>query len=445
VSKGEAKTELEQADHEWFKKKDLPRALALLDSFLLSEPSHAGALNFAGWLRTSQRADDPVEFARGLEQLKAALATDWEDSRPAVNLGDALAAKGRAQEAVDLIRPWCEAHPWEHFAWNSLGWLLGVVLDDEQGGLAALRHHTTLDVVHFNLGRIHLKARRIDEAEEHFRWALTCFRAHEAWLHLGEIHATRGHLRRALGAFRRAVEVDQHGEYTQPLHQAINAIGNNLLQQKKYFLHAHEDSFLSQDQERARDLLSLLPPSFEELARRARDVRPTVLGDLSTDCQAIERCAAEATLFPEYADQSLWARLEQFGPSPAKQLARDWRAAQFVLYQELLEREEPGTIPGSQVATLRSAIARRDWDGAFAALEAIDRTTEHGDETVAGLGELLGDRLLRLGRPELAQRAWGLAEGAFSAFASGATSGGEGMARMLDVNRLREKRGLPRR
>ena len=29
-------------------------------------------------------------------------------------------------------------------------------------------------------------------------------RAHEAWLRLGELHAARGHLRRAVGAFRRA-------------------------------------------------------------------------------------------------------------------------------------------------------------------------------------------------------------------------------------------------
>lgn len=435
--------ELELADQKWLREQDLPGALALLDGLLARDPGHEKALNFAGWLRTSQRAGDDAEFERGLGQLRAALAIATEDQRPAVNLSEALAAKGRAQEAVALLRPWCEAHPGAKFAWNSLGWLLGVVLGDEAAGLAALRPHAWFADVQLNLGRIHLKARRLDEAETHFRRALTCFRPHEAWLHLGEIHATRLQLRRALGAFRRAAEVDPRGEYTQPLHQAITVYGNQLLRHRKYFLHADDDSVLSQEQERPQDLPSRLPPSFAELAAHARNVRPTVLGELSADCQAIERCATDATLHPEYADQALWARLEKFGPDPAKQLGREWRAAQFVLYEELLDREEPGA--DSVLGPLRSAIARREWDAAFAALEAIDRAGEHGVEKVGGIGELLGDRLLRLGRPELAARAFALSEDAFSEFASWSTSGAEGMGRMVDVNRLRAKRGLSKR
>jgi hypothetical protein len=58
---------------------------------------------------------------------------------------------------------------------------------------------------------------------------------------------------------------------------------------------------------------------------------------------------------------------------------------------------------------------------------------------------MVGDRLQRFGRGDLAERAWSLSEAAFSEFASWATAGGEGMARMSDVNRLREKRGLKRR
>lgn len=412
---------------------------------LAREPANARALNFAGWLRTSQRADDAVEFERGVAQLKAALATDTEDHRSAVNLAEALAAKGRAQEAVDVLRPWCDAHPSAKFAWNSLGWLLGVVLGDEAAGIAALTRFSWFADARLNLGRIHLKARRIDEAEEHFCAAVTSFRPQEAWLHLGEIHATRGHLRRALGAFRRAWEWDKPGEYGQALLQAINTIGNHLLQQQKYFLHAHEDSRLSQELEHPKDLTSRIPVPLEELAARARDLRPTVLGELATDCAAIERCAAAATLFPEYSDQSLWARLDQFGPKPAQELARDWRAAQFALYEELLDREEPGTHADSELRTLRSAIARRDWEAAFTALGAIDRATDHGVETIAGVGELLGDRLQRLGHPELAARAWRMSEDAFSEFASWSTSGGEGTARMVDVNRLREKQGLRKR
>mgnify|MGYP001559291088 CR=1 FL=1 len=437
--------DLEEADRAWFKENDLPRALSVLDALIAKDPGNANALNFAGWLRTTQRADDETEFARGVNDLKTALSKSTDDHRPAVNLAEALAAKGRAREAADAIRPWCEAHPHARDAWNSLGWLLGVVLGDEHAGLAALQRHPWHPDARFNAGRIHLAAKRIDEAEDAFSAALSSFRPHEAWLHLGEIHATRGHLRRALGAFRRAAELDSRGEYTQALQQAITVIGNSLLQQQKYFLHADDDALLSQEAERPRDVPSRLPPSLDQLAMHARAVRPTVLGELATDCAAIERCAQGASLLPEHSDQALWARLAKHGPRPAVELAREWRSAQLALYEELLDREEPGTRAGTELRLLRSAIAHRDWDGAFSALAAVDRAKEHGVETVAGLAELLGDRLQRLGRVELALRAWALSEGAFSEFASWASAGGEGLARMLDVNRLRAKQGLPSR
>lgn len=400
--------ELEEANRAWFKQNDLALALSLLDRLLERAPNDCGALNFAGWLRTTEGSQD---FERGVGQLKAALALNTDDHRPAVNLAEALGIKGRAQEAVELIHPWCEAHPSAHFAWNSLGWLLGVVLHDEQAGLAALQRHSRFADARFNIGRIHLAARRIDQAEEFFSTALHCFRPHEAWLHWGEIHATRGHLRRALGAFRRAAELDRRAEYTQPLHQAITAIGNTLLQQQKYFLHAHDNSALSQKQE---TVITVRPPTLKALATRARE-----LGD-----RPVERCAAEATLLPEFSDQLIGTGLE------------DWRAAHLELYRELLDREE------APPSALRSIIARRQWNEAFAALEAIDRAQEHGLLTVACEGERLGDRLHRLSEPQRAGRAWSLSEDAYSEYASYSSSGSEGMARMVDVNRLRTKRGL---
>lgn len=435
-------TELEQADRAWFKERDANKALALLDAVLVREPTNARALNFAGWLRTTQRSDDSSELERGIAQLKAALATDSDDDRAAVNLADALGTRNRAQEAVDVLKPWCDAHPGAMHAWNSLGWLLGVVLKDEAAGLAALTKHPWNPDAHFNLGRMHLAAKRLDDAEREFSQALGSFRPHEAWLHLGEIHASRGHLRRALGAFRRAAEVDKRGEYSFVLHQGASTLGNYLYQQKKYFLHPHEDSLLSQELERPRDEQARVPPTLEEVAATARELRGQLQGELPDVCHGIERCAAQGTLLPEYADQSLAQRLEASGLEPAVALARAWREVQLALYDELLDREEPSALVQSQVKRVRSASARGDWDAAFAALEAIDRRADGGVELVAALGELLGDRLARHGRRELAQRAWATSEDAFSEFASWASAGGEGLARMVDVNRVRAKRGL---
>lgn len=438
-------TELEQADQKWSRENDLAGALALLDAVIAREPSNVAALNFAGWLRTSQRADDARELALGIAQLKAALATASDDHRPAVNLAEALGTRGRAREAAELIRPWCEAHPSNQFAWNSLGWLLGVVLDDEAAGIAALKRHPWNPDARLNLGRIHLKAKRLDDAEVELSQALTSFRPHEAWLRLGEIHASRGHLRRAVGAFRRAGETDKRGEYSFVLHQAVSTLGNYLYQQKKYFLHAHEDSLLSQECERPRDRPSRRPPSLEELANRARNLRESIRSDFADACDGIARCAAQATLLPEYADQSFALRLEQAGSDQARELARDWREAQRCLYDELLDLEEPSPRVSGEGARIRAAAARRDWNAAFAALEAVDRAKDGGVELVAAFAELLGERLQRCGQGELAARAWAMSEAAYSQFASWATSGGEGMARMLDVNRLRAMQGLPPR
>ena len=465
--------ELGDADRAWFKEHDLARALAILDEVIAHAPNDTNALNFAGWLRTSQN----VDFERGVKELIAALA--GEDHRPAVNLAEALGTHGRAEEAVRLIRPWCEAHPHAHFAWNSLGWLLGVVLDDEQAALAVLARHPWFADNRFNAGRIHLKAKRIDEAEDCFSRALNSFRPHEAWLHLGEIHATRGHLRRALGAWRRAAVLDTRREYGEVLERGITTVGNALLQHHKYFLHADDDALLTDPStslagsaERGSNITdsgNRSGPStplgangagrpistdslgmngglsFDELAALARDVRPTVSGDLATDCAAIERCAHEKTLLPEYSDQALWARLEKFGPKPAVHLAREWREAQLLLYEELLDLEEPNARSLSPLRPLRSAIARRAWDEAFDELSKLDRHSDRGVGDLAWAGELLGDRLRRHGHLQLADRAWALAEDAFSQFASWASAGAEGLARMADVNRLRSKRNLPLR
>jgi tetratricopeptide (TPR) repeat protein len=313
-------------------------------------------------------------------------------------------------------------------------------LDDDAGALAALERAGWYPDAQLNLGRLHLKATRHGEAEAAFGRALKSFRPHEAWTRLGEFAASRGHLRRALGAFRRAAEVDRRGEYSLPLHQAITTLGNALLQQGRYFLHAHEDSLLSQAREGAKE--PAMPRALERLAADAVAVRAMVREELWDACEAIERCAASRSLLPAYADRSPAQRLERAGRADATALATAWRDTQLALYVELLDSEEPDPRVVGDVTRVRRAMAARDWDAAFAALGSVDRSVDGGVELAAELAEALADRLRLFGDDARVAQALRLAEDGWAEFASWATAGGEGLARMVAVNRVRQKQRL---
>lgn len=439
-----------EADAAW-QRRDADAALAAADALLALEPDHAGALNLAGFVRTSVKADVPGEWARGLAHLERALALGVDDVRVAVNYGDALARRGRAADAVPRVRAWAEAHPHAHAAWNTLGWLLGVEGDDFDGGRAALERavqgHYWYGDARLNLGRLLAKQGRPAEAAAQLVFAVQskdCYRPHEAWVRLGEAYVAQGHLRRALGALRRAQEVDRRGEYTRPLFDGINALTHVLHQHRRFILHVNDEPFRNKALEAVRPVVAPDAPRepLANLAVRAQALRGDVREAALTALEAVEEQATARALLPRWSDQSPCVDLEAHGGEAGHALAEAWRIAQADLYEELLEREEPLVDASSPLAQAQALGAARRWDEASAALEANLRAhpETQDPEGVGALAEQWGDRLVRLDEPARAQAFYALAEDAFARFASWATAGGEGLARMVAVERVRAKR-----
>lgn len=135
-----------------------------------------------------------------------------------------------------------------------------------------------------------------------------------AWRAAGEAHLAKGRLRRALGAFRRALEVDVRGEQSFALHQLASVTAQVLSQRGAFFLHPSDDTV------RSRWLEAGAPqrpePDFTALTKDAAEPLRSIF--------------TERRLPAGLADQVL----------TTDESARD---AVLWLYEALLEREEPVT------------------------------------------------------------------------------------------------------
>jgi tetratricopeptide (TPR) repeat protein len=349
---------------------------------------------------------------------------------------------------VPRVRAWAEAHPGAAAAWNVLGWLLGVAGDDLEGGKAALeralRGHFHYGDARLNLARIFVKLQAWRHASVELEAAVrsrNCWRPHEAWTRLGEVRVAQGQLRRALGAFRRAQEVDAKGEYTRQLFDAVNALTHVLHQHRRFILHVFDETARNQAFE-ARAPSTLAPEPLSVLARRAHELRSVVREPAHAALDCIEEQATQRALLPRWSDQSATFDLEQHGGEEGRALGVAWRGALFELYEELLEREEPGFDDDAPLAAARKAAAERRWDDALTALRKSARV--HPEflvpEVVADLGERWGDRLVFLDEPERAKDFYAAAFEGAQLFASWATSGAEALGRSAEVERLRKKR-----
>lgn len=404
-------------------------AARLLEVLIARKPDHPNALNLLGWLLTSQLN----ALARGLTVLQRAVALFPDDPTALSNLVEALVDADRAAEALATVTAATDRSPSWQEAWNLSGWLKAMKLGRLDDGIADFRRATGLSAwygnAHFNLGRALLLKGEERAALEAFRCSTVrgSFRDHEAYLRLGEGDERAGKLRRALGHYRQAARLDAFSEYTPQLHEAINRVGNALLRAGKYLLHG-EDEHRRFDYLRAHHTLAGLERvTASEIAAAARKHEP------SPGIALIIATMDAGALLPRLADQSAQVLLADDGLP----LLKRYFAAWMRLYDALLDAEEPHT-PGD--AGLYRLIHERKFAEAAAEIAGWKRSADPELCWSAAVAELAADLAWLFDEQACALELYALAEDAFARYASGSSSGAEGMQRMADVNRVRTKR-----
>lgn len=431
-------------------------ALAQLIRAIALRPDHPNAKNFAGWLLTTRHRGDPRALAHGLALLAEAHALAPDEHRPLQNLVEALVSvdRARARAVVDTA---VAARPDAAEPLNLRGWLRGLApgADDPKGAMhdleAAIARRRWYGDAHLNLGLLLLAYGEEARARAAFTTALrtgNCWRPIDCHLRLGEIAARRGQLRRALGHFRRGAELDGSGGYMQALLAGVQACGGALLQAERYFLHALDEARRQVALESG--VRTPRPTSRRSLAKRARALLPRLSDPSLQDARAaVEQVlvVAEVGALPaKFADDSPALVLELAAGAaatpdelrePLQALASRWIGVQRSLYDELLALEEPEPEEEARAAVVAHAVARR-WVEALAGLEAFDTREDVDLLWRAAMAETWADRAHRDGDPA-ASALYRLALRDHEQYASAATSGGEGMARMIDVERLRRR------
>jgi len=185
--------------------------------------------------------------------------------------------------------------------------------------------------------------------------------------------------------------------------------------------------------------------------RPAPELTDPAFAELRAAVEQVAACAKAAELLPQYADQSPALILELAAGrggtpeplrAPLRRLARHWIAAQRSLYDELIEREEASPEdPGSARARLAELAAARRWDAARVELELFNTTEEYEMLFRAAKAEEFAGRARRDGEAAVARALYQIALQDYQQYASGSSSGGEGMGRMREVNRVRELLG----
>ena len=185
-----------------------------------------------------------------------------------------------------------------------------------------------------------LAQNRLAEAHE-VLWGIvktTDDRVHEAWLRLGELFVARRQLRRAVGAFRRAQELDARGEYAFLLHEAVSSLGQVLHHQGRPFLHPADELV------RTRHLVAgtlLVAPTVDAWLRDAEALRGTLPLAGRVALEHAETFVRHGRLDESFSEQSLARELELKAGEAAKTLSDSLRALHLSWYEALLTAEEP--------------------------------------------------------------------------------------------------------
>lgn len=179
-----------------------------LHNALLHDPDHVRALNLRGLMRMGLN-----DMNGAVADLQHVIRVDPKFQEARNNLGSALIASGRYQEAIEVLLPLLEdpLYPTPAFAHGNVGWAYFLVQD-----LSSARRHLKMAVFlnprfcvgYSNLGQVHkaLGSRRdaISALEKATR---LCPNYAEPFYHLGVIHQEAGDSELADEAFRTCAEL----------------------------------------------------------------------------------------------------------------------------------------------------------------------------------------------------------------------------------------------
>ena len=447
---------------------DYARALEAVESALRLDPDVENGHNLAGWLLLYHSPEVPERVERAIGHFVRAHARRPGLRAPFVNLCDALAMAGRGAEAVALCREasavdpaateyaseidagahfwrgWQKAYP-EQDAVAALPLFARAAARSPRWGPARQQHALTLEVT----GALDASYR--EHAESLFCDDLpdrALAHARLAWH-----QQSRGLASAALSSFRRALfhERRTEGARAPEIERAAQALEALLRAKPVYFPdQADELEWIAIEwTAKAEGMRHLArethPPTnlryLRILARRALAVVPPGHADVRVRLDHLARVATARELPIELAGVRLsprqWQR-EAFASDALQKLAAQWPSTHAALYERVLERE---LVPGSaDDARVRALAATNEHTAALALLAEVRKRDVDAFLTCAAQAERLADDAYFVGAGSGYRHAYlrHALDGA-EIFASWATSGGEGSARMLDVNRIRAK------
>ncbi len=412
-------------------------ALAHVERALALDPQLSNGHNFAGWILMSFPARSTAQLEAAVSHFEAALKTHPDDGTPLVNLADALLALGRGDEAARRLSEY-RATPQAARADNWVGWYL--TERDLPRAIEVLERAARAGgwwgPAHLNLARAYEMAGRDDDAYEHYRRALISKDSHDpARCHArrAAIEERRGWIHHALSSLRRARVREQQNPRGRDASWASEdtRLSEVLSVRREYYPSlATIARWLELELAAGREGLGLRhqdgAPSAHKvgnLLRRARAVSEVAALD------AIERVLVHLELPFELADHAF--ELDLAVPE-LDELDAAWIRLHYFLYDEVLE----GELPADPVeAALRDGRV----DEAVALVTEAAKKDPGALVDAIGTLERAGEQAAMAGRFADARKLLALVLDGYQTFASWSSSGGEGMARMLDVNRLKQR------
>ncbi len=121
-----------------FRRNDFDGAFQAIREVLELAPAYPNGQNFAGWILLNLPAPTPAQLERAEAHFREAMRVNPYDAVPALNLGRALVALGREQEAIALAESLIADNRFKVDALTWLGWHWAFRKGDVDRGLELL-------------------------------------------------------------------------------------------------------------------------------------------------------------------------------------------------------------------------------------------------------------------------------------------------------------------